>query len=171
MMKEGDTVILSRPSQYAVKALSNLASHPMGSFRMASELAFEEGIPNPYLGKILQGLAKANVLRSQKGPGGGFALAREPKDIRLIQIIEAIEGRASVRAGAEELGAPADGRESALDAFLKGMQSRVQEFLESTSLEDLARDAAPMEVHRPAASPPVPFRRAQVQDSARAGAA
>jgi Rrf2 family protein len=45
-----------------------------------------------YLFKVLEKLRKANILRSKRGPGGGFTLARPAKDITILEIIEAVDG-------------------------------------------------------------------------------
>ncbi len=55
-------------------------------------IAEELDLPTPYLGKILQKLTGGNILQGVKGPGGGFYFKEEAKDIKLIQIIEEIDG-------------------------------------------------------------------------------
>lgn len=132
-------MLYSRPSQYAIRALANLAVYPTGTFRMTSDLAQEEGIPSPYLGKILQSLARAGVLRSQKGPGGGFALAREPKQILLIDIIEAAEGTESLHSCAVGLAECNDEQPCPLHEHWKAVRDQIREYLETTSLLELGQ--------------------------------
>jgi Rrf2 family protein len=132
-------VLYSRPSQYAIRALANLAAYPTGSFRMTSDLAQEEGIPSPYLGKILQGLARAGVLRSQKGPGGGFSLAREPRQILLIDIIEAAEGTESLHSCAVGLAECNDEQPCPLHDHWKAVRDQIRDYLEKTSLYELGQ--------------------------------
>ena len=59
------------------------------------EISGELGIPTPFLGKILQVLAKHQVLDSTKGPNGGFNLKKPAIDISLMEIIEIIDGEES----------------------------------------------------------------------------
>jgi FeS assembly SUF system regulator len=60
--------------------------------RTAPALAAETGLPAPTVSKLLRLLAKAGLLDSQRGPSGGYSLARDPVDISMAEIITAIEG-------------------------------------------------------------------------------
>jgi len=60
---------------------------------MIDEVSREESIPKSFLAKIFQSLVKAGLVRSIRGAGGGFALAKNPADIPVLEIIEAVEGR------------------------------------------------------------------------------
>jgi len=57
-----------------------------------SELSSKLKIPRPFLRKILQTLNREKILTSHKGSGGGFSLARQPKDVQLIELIEVFQG-------------------------------------------------------------------------------
>ncbi len=59
---------------------------------MSQDISKKYNIPLEYLLKILQQLVKANILRSKRGPRGGFSLARPIKKISLLQVIEAVDG-------------------------------------------------------------------------------
>ena len=58
---------------------------------LVREIAEEESIPRHYLAKILQQLASHGLVRSTKGPGGGFALAREPQELMISEIVDILE--------------------------------------------------------------------------------
>ena len=58
---------------------------------MVRDIAEDEGIPRHYLAKILQQLAGHGLVRSTKGPGGGFALARDPNDLTVQEVISVLE--------------------------------------------------------------------------------
>jgi Rrf2 family protein len=58
----------------------------------ASDIAVSAGVPVEYLRKVLQRLARARLVRSTRGRGGGFGLARPASKITLLQVVEAIEG-------------------------------------------------------------------------------
>ena len=83
---------LTRASQYAVHALAHMAS--LGESRpMPSHLVAQaQGIPERFLLKVLLPLVSAGVLRSLKGPNGGYQLARPAREITLLDIVEAIDG-------------------------------------------------------------------------------
>jgi len=86
-----DTTMLSKTGIHAVRAMVVLAELPEGAYAGAVSIA--EGIqaPRNYLGKLLQLLAREGLVESQKGMGGGFRLARPPRDISLLDVVEPIE--------------------------------------------------------------------------------
>ncbi len=86
------SVLFSRQCEYALQAVTYLALKPEGEKTSIRELAKKIGIPYHFLAKILQSLTYKGLLVSQKGPTGGFGLARSPKDISLFDIVEAIDG-------------------------------------------------------------------------------
>ena len=83
--------MLSRSGIHAIRALVVLSELRVGEFRGTTTVAEAIGAPRNYLGKILQSLAKQGLVESQKGIGGGFRLARAPKEISLYDIVEATE--------------------------------------------------------------------------------
>jgi len=104
---------------------------------MIETLCAEEDIPNSFLGKILQSLAKAGIVKSARGSGGGFSLARTPTEVTALEIIEAIEGPiAFQRCLDEDLGCEHSGG-CALCALLSEAQERVREVFGRTTLSDL----------------------------------
>ena len=82
----------SRSTGYALLAAGYLAQHPKEKIVLSQSISKKYDIPLEYLLKILQQLVRANVLRSKRGPRGGFSLARPTKKITLLQIIEAVDG-------------------------------------------------------------------------------
>ncbi|MHC4637963.1 MAG: RrF2 family transcriptional regulator [Planctomycetota bacterium] len=83
---------ISRSTGYAILAVGYLAVHQKEGIILSQDISKKYNIPLEYLLKILQQLVRANVLRSKRGPRGGFSLARQPKKINLLEIIEAVEG-------------------------------------------------------------------------------
>ena len=83
--------MLSKSGVHAVRALVVLAALPAGTYRGAASIADETGAPQNYLGKLLQLLSRRDLVKSQKGLGGGFRLARPPGDISLFDVIDALE--------------------------------------------------------------------------------
>jgi Rrf2 family iron-sulfur cluster assembly transcriptional regulator len=85
--------MLSNTCKYALSAVLYLAvnsedGHKVGLKQISKEL----DIPTPFLGKILQTLAKHKLLFSTKGPNGGFTLGKKPEDILLMDIVQVIDG-------------------------------------------------------------------------------
>ena len=83
---------ISRSTGYALVAVGYIAENYQDGAVLAARVSKEYGIPLEYLLKILQQLVRANVLRSKRGPRGGFFLAHDSKDITMLQIIEAVDG-------------------------------------------------------------------------------
>ncbi|MCL4401062.1 MAG: Rrf2 family transcriptional regulator [Acidobacteria bacterium] len=85
-------MIYSRSTEYAIRALIPLAQAEEGKYVMAKTLAEQENIPSHFLAKILQQLARKGVLRSSKGPMGGFSLRMPADKIRIFDIVDALDG-------------------------------------------------------------------------------
>lgn len=86
------SLIFSRQCEYALQAVIYLALKPRGEMTPIKELTRVLGIPYHFLAKILQNLTRKGLLKSLKGPSGGFALGLPPRDITLFHIVEAIDG-------------------------------------------------------------------------------
>jgi FeS assembly SUF system regulator len=84
-------------SDYAVVVLAELARTPDHA-QSATEAATGAGLPQPTVRKLLKGLARAGLVRSERGALGGYRLGRKPASIRLQEIIEAFEGPVAVTA-------------------------------------------------------------------------
>lgn len=83
---------LSRTVSYAVRATLHLARSDSSQPIPCSQLAAEGNMPERFLLQILRNLVTHGILRSSRGVDGGYTLIRDPKDISMLDIIEAIEG-------------------------------------------------------------------------------
>jgi Rrf2 family protein len=83
---------IRRESDYAVRVVVELAGHALGENVRTEDLARATGIPHPYLAKVIQALARAHLVQTRQGPGGGIRLVRDPKTVTLGQMVEAVEG-------------------------------------------------------------------------------
>lgn len=82
---------ITQEADYALRVVLFLAK--LKTDRIEAKVISEnEAIPLRFLLKLLRKLNKANITKSYRGVNGGYALAREPKDINLRQVIEAIDG-------------------------------------------------------------------------------
>jgi Rrf2 family protein len=129
---------LTRASNYALQALAYLVDQPADR-SVASHVAAEaRGIPERFLLKVLQPLVSAGVLRSIKGPNGGYRLARPPKQITLLEVVEAVDG--PIRGDAPAVGK--DGA-AALDRKLQGVcddaAKIIRERLGKVTLADMVK--------------------------------
>jgi len=84
--------MLSRRADYGVRLILELAMLPTGTVLSTQEIATRQGLPTPFLTKIVGQLALAGLVRTQRGTGGGVVLARPAEEINLRQVVEALDG-------------------------------------------------------------------------------
>jgi len=89
---EASIMRLTRGSDYGLRGMLYMARQPRGRVCLVSEVATAENLPESYLAKIFQDLARNRLLTSHRGAKGGFSLVNGPQEINLLQIIEAVEG-------------------------------------------------------------------------------
>jgi Rrf2 family protein len=86
-------VRVSTRGDYACRALLSLALRDRGTGPTSvRDIAERTGLPQPYLEQILLALKGAGLVKSKRGVGGGYVLARSPEEIRLSEIISAVDG-------------------------------------------------------------------------------
>ena len=83
---------ITRQADYAVRAVLYLAHMEPSQRAATSQVAKEQHIPPSFLAKIISQLSIAGLLHTSRGARGGVTLARTPKDITLLEVIEAIDG-------------------------------------------------------------------------------
>jgi Rrf2 family protein len=83
---------ISRSARYAILATCYITKNNDKKAILSQEIAKEYNIPFEYFLKVLQQLARTNILRSRRGPNGGFSLARPANKITMLEIIEAVDG-------------------------------------------------------------------------------
>lgn len=82
--------MISQTTEYALRAMVYLAEHPDGP-RTVHEMATGARIPEGYLAKVMQGLARHELVRSHRGVRGGFTLARAPARLTLLEVVNAVD--------------------------------------------------------------------------------
>jgi Rrf2 family protein len=131
-------VRLSRASTYAFYGLSYLAGQPPERFVPLSEIHRHYGVPEKHLAKIFQVLVRAGILNSARGVQGGFALAKDPKKISPLAVIEAIDGPLDV--GCLLIGEPCDHDVTCrINAVWRRAQHAMISVLRDSSLEDMVQ--------------------------------
>jgi Rrf2 family protein len=86
------TVIFSKKCEYGLQAVLYMSARGQSSVCPSDEIAKKLKIPKEFVSKILQSLTKSGIIKSKKGKSGGFILAKHPSKIKLIDIVEAIDG-------------------------------------------------------------------------------
>jgi len=128
---------ITRAGEYGVLGLMHLARGHPGQRAMIDEMSRQEGIPKSFLAKIFQNLAKAGLVRSVRGSGGGFALAKSPAEISVLEIVEAVEGRIVFQRCKQDKPESEHVGGCALCGLFERAQDGVKDVLIRTSLRDL----------------------------------
>jgi Rrf2 family protein len=138
---------LSNRARYAVRALYDLATPPAplglgdaGATRRVRDVAGRQRIPVRFLEQIFQELKRAGLVESKSGPRGGFRLARSPDDVRLGDVLRAVEGPVALAPQASSRRRDphrvTDMRDVA-DAFLADIGRSVEQCFDDVTLRDL----------------------------------
>jgi len=130
-------MIYSRSAEYAIRAFVHLAQIPEGKYAMVKNIAAQEGVPAHFLAKILQQLARRGLLRSNKGPTGGFQLRRKPSEITLLDIVEAMDGVEDYEKCASGLSECNDQMPCGMHDSWVALRSRIMDYLKHTSIADI----------------------------------
>ena len=138
---------LSTKGRYAMVALADLAlaevqaDNPDDLMSLA-EIAKRQDISLPYLEQLFVKLRRAGLVEAVRGPGGGYKLARTPSDIRVSEILTAVEENVdAMRAGAGAHGGVSGTRAQSLTNRLwEGLSAHVYVFLHQTRLSDVIRN-------------------------------
>lgn len=132
-------MILSRTSQYAVQALIYMATQPLDTPILNKDIAAKLNVPAPYLAKILQSLAKGNLLYSYRGRLGGFCLKEDGAKMTLMDILLLTEGPAFTQSCL--LGLKKCSDETACPVHFRWVpvKEKIIGLLKETSLEKLAK--------------------------------
>lgn len=131
-------MIYSSACEYAIRAMTHMASFPIGTRLLARNVAAHERIPGPFLGKVFQTLVRADILVSNKGPGGGFSMARDPAAITLFDIYDAIDGTTYLDRCAVGLARCSDETPCPLHERWKPVRERIRTYLQTTTLTEMA---------------------------------
>lgn len=132
-------MILSRTSQYAVQALIYMATQPVASPVLNKDIAAKLGVPAPYLAKILQNLARGNLLFSFRGRLGGFCLRESGDKINLMQILLLTEGPMFTQSCLLGLTECSEETACPLHARWIPVKKKIMDLLQDTTLDKLAK--------------------------------
>ena len=126
---------LTRASSYALHAVAFMAAQKTEKPVASHKIAEDRGIPERFLLKVLKPLVSARVLTSIKGPNGGYKLARQPNDITMLEILEAVDGPIRGQAPfSEENNSPLNNK---LESICKTSADNVRKQLEKIKISEL----------------------------------
>jgi Rrf2 family protein len=125
---------ISEAASLALHTMAYLAADPDGT-HATREIACDLKVSEAHLAKVLQRLGRAGLVRSQRGPGGGFTLARRPEEITLLEVYEVTEGPLTTPDCL--LGQPVCNGACILGGLLDAVGRQVRDYLSQTRLSDL----------------------------------
>ncbi len=127
---------VSKTLDYAIRSLTYLGNNPSRKCGM-KEISENQRIPDKYLAKILGRLVKSGIVRSERGPSGGYMLSREASTLNLRNVYEAIEGDIHIIDCMNEEGPCALYENCTQLAVWDKLQMAIIKTLEKVSLESL----------------------------------
>jgi Rrf2 family protein len=133
-------------ADYAVRAVVELASGSQDSPRKVDEVAQAQGIPVSFLENILTQLRSAGLVRSQRGPEGGYWLAHPPEEVNLAQVIRAVEGPLVGVRGLRPEEVIYEGSAESLQQVWLALRANLRKVLEHVTLADVASGKLPKEI-------------------------
>ncbi|MFO0752850.1 MAG: Rrf2 family transcriptional regulator [Thermodesulfovibrionales bacterium] len=146
---------ITRETDYAIRCVLYLAGK-QEEVTMVEEIAREMSVPKSFLAKILQKLVRSKLARSYRGVKGGFQLARTPKEISLLDVIETIQGPVAMNRCAVDESICGFSAACVVHPVWIDLRRKVEEYLRDVTFEMLRREA-------PLCSPKSMVRRAGVQ--------
>lgn len=129
-------MLWSSACDYAIRAAAHL-SEQSGALVQLKDIARLEHIPAPFVGKILQALGRADILRSVRGPNGGYGLARPAQEVTLLMIVAAVDGTKALEACSVGLGACSSDTLCPLHEAFAPVRASIRAYLERTTLADM----------------------------------
>jgi len=138
---------ISRKIDYAIRAMIHLASIPQGTVVPFREIGRQMDVPEDFLAKIMKTLVDQGIVRSTRGPRGGYRLARPAESINVLDIIEAAEGPVAVNVCLDDDDACNRQSFCTMTSVWREGQERMLDVFRRTTLASLAEPA-------PQAGPP-----------------
>jgi Rrf2 family protein len=129
-------MLYSKSCEYSFRALTHIALHN-DNYCMAKNIAKDENIPLYFLAKLLQDLVKFGLLRSFKGPTGGFMLAKPASEISLYDVMQLIDHENLEERCAVGLYGCSDSTPCPIHESWKDLRKQILTYLTSTTIEDL----------------------------------
>lgn len=134
-------MMFSKSCEYAIKAVLHLYIK-VGEEKCLGIAQIAEAIdsPEPFTGKILQALVRHDLIRSAKGPGGGFYIEKNSRPIKVMEIVDLIDGHHAFERCGLGLKACNDKRPCPIHKEFKSYAARLKNLLEQKTVQDMAKD-------------------------------
>jgi Rrf2 family protein len=128
---------ISMKTDYGLIALKHISAQSNGELVNAREIAERFALPPNLLAKILQSLSQSGIIEAQKGSGGGYRMARDPKKVTLTQIFESIEGPVHMVMCTADAGTCSVEERCTVKNGLMNLERRFADFFDTVTLADV----------------------------------
>jgi Rrf2 family iron-sulfur cluster assembly transcriptional regulator len=144
-------VKLSNKGRYGVRALFDIAFHNDGGPTQIKDIAERELIPARFLEQILQELRRAGLVGAKRGPRGGYLLTRPAAEIRVGDVVRALEGPITLTAHrAGEAGADAaPDTNDVTETIFQELSTRIEQCFDEVTLADMCRRGDELGLRKP----------------------
>lgn len=134
---------LSTKGQYGVRAMFELAKNYEKGPLTIKEIADRQGVSIAYLEQLLNKLRKSKLIKSQKGPGGGYVINKKPEDISVGLILNTLEGPVTIAQCLDPSAKSCKRVEGCVARLLwKSLGEKIEDFLDTINLNDLLKEEA-----------------------------
>jgi Rrf2 family transcriptional regulator, iron-sulfur cluster assembly transcription factor len=131
-------VKLSNKGRYGVRALFDIAFHNDGQPTQIKDISSRQSIPARFLEQIFQDLKRAGLVGAKRGPRGGYHLARPAYEIRLGDVVRALEGPIAITGREEGPRKTVDGKD-VTDAVFRELSRRIEGCFDDVTIADMCR--------------------------------
>lgn len=132
---------LSTKGEYGVRAMFELARDYKSGPLSIREISKRQGVSVAYLEQLLNRLRRARLIRSRKGPGGGYMLNKRPDEISVGKILKALEGPIAITKCLDPSAKGCSRIEGCVSRLLwKSLGEKIEHFLETINLKDLLKE-------------------------------
>ncbi|MTJ04230.1 Rrf2 family transcriptional regulator [Sediminimonas qiaohouensis] len=133
---------LSTKGRYAMVALVDIALQPEGELVSLGEISRRQNVSLPYLEQLFVKLRRGGLVDSVRGPGGGYRLARPMTDIRVVEVLAAVDETVdAMHTGAGASGGVSGSKaQSVTNRLWEGLSAQVYVFLHQTRLSDVVNN-------------------------------
>lgn len=137
-------MLISAKADYAVRAVVELAAADADGWLSAEAIAARQGIPKPFLIKILQHLRVAGLTEATRGSDGGHRLAHSPAEISIGDVMRAVDGPLANVHGVNSPHINSKGPAGPVACLWAELQRRVDDLIENVSVADILADEVPL---------------------------
>ena len=135
-------LLYAKPVEYAIRALTYLATHPGSEPTTVHDIAKAEGVSAHHLSKVMKNLSQHRVVHSLRGPGGGYSLIVDPSELTLWKVLGCFDLQHLLDACALGDSVCSDENPCSLHEQWRPVRDKIRTYFEEVTISELAKTAA-----------------------------